>query len=755
MESSRWIPHEGARGYFLFEGPYGQGKRVSEEELLKHFLRLPEVQLVVFSACLSAKQEPGQEERGLEQAFYRKGVPYVVGMREKVFDQAGIKFAQVFLQELAAQRSVEEALQEARRAIADPNFFLAGGVYRYQGSSERARISLGQWCLPELWGHEWGRDLIDWNFEARGRPKRRRKKKLIEGVVAPEEFRGRRRELRRYERALVEGRQKSLLITGAGGMGKTALACKLLALLEKHGYKSFVFSAQEETFKDFLLLKLELELADDPQWKLLRENKDISREKKISFLLERLLERFGGKIAFLLDNLESLQEKEHPHALQDKTLSFFLKEARKMGDEGLVMLATSRWRLPAWPEEELCALGKPVYGDFLAVARTLNLPPDFLKKERLQRAYKVLGGNFRALEYYAQAVKNMSEEEEASFEKALSQAQEEIQVNMALEKLWAGLTDGARELLRRATVYEIGVPDDGLKKVAWVAPQIEDVETCLEELLGVSLLEEYLNEEAGQKDYEVSPLVRAFVEDKCGGLVQKKEILQAAAEYLRWQLKEGQRRSWGHILATQRALARAGREEEAAQVVLEWIAGPMERAGAFQELLEEWLKPLEHFPNKKIRAVVLNLIGKQHHNLGNYQEALHYLEQALKIRREIGDRAGEGTTLNNIGLIHHNLGNYQEALHYLEQALKIRREIGDRAGEGISLFNLGHIHRALGEPDRALRCWGASFRLAKATGHGALLKALEDLARLMGGSGLEFWEEILAKRKPTEPNGAP
>ena len=85
----------------------------------------------------------------------------------------------------------------------------------------------------------------------------------------------------------------------------------------------------------------------------------------------------------------------------------------------------------------------------------------------------------------------------------------------------------------------------------------------------------------------------------------------------------------------------------------------------------------------------LNNIGGVYDNQGNYGEALRYYKQSLAIRRQVGDRAGEGTTLNNIGGVYRAQGNYGEALRYYEQSLAISRQVGDRAGEGITLSNIG------------------------------------------------------------------
>ena len=68
---------------------------------------------------------------------------------------------------------------------------------------------------------------------------------------------------------------------------------------------------------------------------------------------------------------------------------------------------------------------------------------------------------------------------------------------------------------------------------------------------------------------------------------------------------------------------------------------------------------------------------------------MEYYGQALPIRREVGDRAGEAATLNNIGCVYYGLGDRQRALEYYEQALPILREVGDRAGEATTLNNIG------------------------------------------------------------------
>jgi len=97
---------------------------------------------------------------------------------------------------------------------------------------------------------------------------------------------------------------------------------------------------------------------------------------------------------------------------------------------------------------------------------------------------------------------------------------------------------------------------------------------------------------------------------------------------------------------------------------------------------EGWQPPPEQEAN------LFYYLGLAQDVLGRKSEALDYYQQALAIRREVGDRRGEGRTLNNLGVAYNSL-NKKQALDYYQQALAIYREVGDRRGEGITLWNIG------------------------------------------------------------------
>ena len=84
--------------------------------------------------------------------------------------------------------------------------------------------------------------------------------------------------------------------------------------------------------------------------------------------------------------------------------------------------------MPDWAETEHYALAKPVFGDYVALVRLLNIE---LKQQRLVDAYQALGGNFRALLFFANAAKGMNLTEEQAFLATLAHHEQVSSVHQA------------------------------------------------------------------------------------------------------------------------------------------------------------------------------------------------------------------------------------------------------------------------------------------------------------------------------------
>jgi CHAT domain-containing protein len=95
---------------------------------------------------------------------------------------------------------------------------------------------------------------------------------------------------------------------------------------------------------------------------------------------------------------------------------------------------------------------------------------------------------------------------------------------------------------------------------------------------------------------------------------------------------------------------------------------------------------------------------------------MKFYNQALSLRRAVGDRSGEATTLNNIGLVYNGFGDKIKALEFYSQALSLRRAVGDRGGEATTLNNIGRVYDVLGEKPKALELYNQALVLYRALG---------------------------------------
>ncbi|RIV21204.1 tetratricopeptide repeat protein [Fibrisoma montanum] len=167
------------------------------------------------------------------------------------------------------------------------------------------------------------------------------------------------------------------------------------------------------------------------------------------------------------------------------------------------------------------------------------------------------------------------------------------------------------------------------------------------------------------------------------------------------------------------------------------------------ERLQKQLR-LADIDNRVLLLYLNQQIGNLYYQLSQFSEALPYLEQSLKLARQIGDRAGEGTTLNNISQIYDAKGDYETALHYLEQSLSIRQQIGDRAGEGTTLNNISQIYDAKGDYETALHYLEQSLsiqqQIGDRAGEGATLNNISQIYTVKGDyeTALHYLEQSLS-----------
>ena len=92
----------------------------------------------------------------------------------------------------------------------------------------------------------------------------------------------------------------------------------------------------------------------------------------------------------------------------------------------------------------------------------------------------------------------------------------------------------------------------------------------------------------------------------------------------------------------------------------------------------------------------LNNLGIAYKDLGQYDKALEFYEQALARTQAGRNQAVEVTVLNNMGNVQRLLGQHDKALVLHTRALAVSRDSGDRPTEARSLNTIGLTYYELG-----------------------------------------------------------
>jgi len=134
------------------------------------------------------------------------------------------------------------------------------------------------------------------------------------------------------------------------------------------------------------------------------------------------------------------------------------------------------------------------------------------------------------------------------------------------------------------------------------------------------------------------------------------------------------------------------------------------------EHAQQAIKYAEQVQSIAILAMAWDVFGFGHYYLGDYENALKYVEKGGKIVRDSG-MPDQSAYLTNLCLVYIELGDLGNARTCAENALELTQKQKDKRSEGISSMCLGRI---LGMQDKS--------RLAEA--EGAILRGMETLHEL-------------------------
>lgn len=130
-----------------------------------------------------------------------------------------------------------------------------------------------------------------------------------------------------------------------------------------------------------------------------------------------------------------------------------------------------------------------------------------------------------------------------------------------------------------------------------------------------------------------------------------------------------------------------------------------ERLGNYEEeilLLTEALSLFEALADLSGQATVLYLLGSAYWTLGNYYDSLERILKSIELCEQINERFSLAKAWNIVGLVYQSIGNLTEALEYYLKSLQIYEELGDKRGQGDTLSNSCEAAFELGDCEQAL-----------------------------------------------------
>ncbi len=116
-------------------------------------------------------------------------------------------------------------------------------------------------------------------------------------------------------------------------------------------------------------------------------------------------------------------------------------------------------------------------------------------------------------------------------------------------------------------------------------------------------------------------------------------------------------------------------------------------------------------------ALALDWLGEVATEVGDYENAPGFLEEALLIYREVQDNRGTADMLMQLGWALMRMGNYVQAEAYLQESLILVRALDDPYLLGMNLSGLGELALRQGEYDRAHDLLQESLMARRALGN--------------------------------------
>jgi tetratricopeptide (TPR) repeat protein len=723
----------GSPGSIELEDEDGAAVAVSAAELVATLRQAGQaLPLVFLSSCHGGS--PAGEAAGFAQALVQAGVPQVLAMQTRVSDRYAIELAAAFYREL---NTPERPL--ASRALAQARLTLEAARRR-----KLAQAAAPEYATAALYCAGAEQPLLDRRLDQR--PLRRPPVHEVDAQGLPRlklgQLIGRRQQMRaalailRNTAAAQDryGERAGVVLQGIGGVGKSALAGRIMARLSEDGWHCVTLAGAFNI--DSLARALGLANGDDAT--------------RLRTICQRLA---SERLLLVLDNFES-NLSVGGEAWLDDTVPTWLQLLCQSARTGRLLL-TTRHHPPgfaAWLE----SVALPPLS--LAETRKLILRlPELAKREGkdLGTVLTRIGGHPRMLEYLdallrggrsrlpeirarlevqAQAAGVPLDQPPADLDEAIAQSLRVGAHDVLLSELLALTSREEAAALRQAAVSNLPMPVSGVAHALHdrppTGPEISAARRALQCLAELSLLVFPSPDEVFVHRWTAECLLQPGAELDPAAC---RATYARAGRYRLWRV-ENETRDLVDGMEAVRNLLQAQDYDVAsgeALSITEFLRGAnqLASAGGFAGEVLQVIPPAH--PNysalvdQEARALVA--LGLTAQGLAVYRRLQDLLEQRCCAEPQRADYQRDlSVSYERLGDLMRALGNGEAAREYFQKSLDIRERLAraepqhaDYQSEvSVSYEKLGNLMRALGNGEAAREYFQQSLdireRLARA-----------------------------------------
>ena len=147
------------------------------------------------------------------------------------------------------------------------------------------------------------------------------------------------------------------------------------------------------------------------------------------------------------------------------------------------------------------------------------------------------------------------------------------------------------------------------------------------------------------------------------------------------------------------------------------------------------LPHIEKLKDRKKLADIYFKFGRSNRRIGNFPQAHEFLNRAMQLHQQLGDKTGLSFDVTEIAIAHQRQGNYEESSKWANQALVLNQEIENFLGLARTNDTFGNIYYRTGEFGKAIEAFEKALSAAQKSGD------REIIGVVYGNLGTVYWSK--------------